>query len=176
MPPESGYIRRCSCSIDGAAVSMCHSAGMSWLDENPNCARTHAAFRLLGSDLDPAAVTQALGLEPCFALAKRQEIPAGRVGMGRRQRTGVWSLSTEAVVASTSLERHLIHLLNTLDPAAAALHAVLTAENISADFFCYWLSATGHGGPEVSPETLSRIGALNASLGIDFYGPLDEAG
>jgi hypothetical protein len=147
---------------------------MSWLEENPNCARTYAAFRLLGDALDPDAATRALGLEPSLALAKGQEMPAGRIGPARRQGTGVWSLSTDNILRSTSLERHLLHLLDALEPATAAVHALLSAEDIQADFFCYWLSATGHGGPEVSPETLGRIAALRASLGIDFYGPIDE--
>jgi hypothetical protein len=84
-------------------------------------------------------------------------MPADRVGTVRRQRTGVWSLSTENIVRSTSLERHLIHVLDALEPAASALHALLSAVGIRADFFCCWLSATGHGGPEGSAETLGRI-------------------
>jgi hypothetical protein len=43
----------------------------------------------------------------------------------------------------------------------------------AADFFCFWLSATGHGGPEVSPGTLARIVRFNASLGFDCYGSDD---
>lgn len=146
---------------------------MSSLEENPNCARTHAAFRLVGDGLDPDAATQVLGLEPSVARAKGQDIPAGRVGPARRQRTGVWLLSTDGVVSSTSLERHLIHLLESIEPAGAALDTLRRNEDISADFFCYWVSATGHGGPEVSPATLNRIAALRASLGIDFH---DEGG
>ena len=58
---------------------------MSWLDENPNCAQTYAAFRLVGDALDPDATTRALDLEPTDALAKGQEISAGRIGTARRQ-------------------------------------------------------------------------------------------
>src|ERR1700677_4910672 len=106
---------------------------MSSLDENPNCARTYATFRLLGEALDPDAATRALDLEPSLALAKGQEMPAGRIGTARRQRTGVWSLSTDNVVRSTSLERHLLHLLDALEPAGAALRALLSSEDIRAD-------------------------------------------
>jgi hypothetical protein len=55
------------------------------------------------------------------------------------------------------------------------LQVIRGAQNLKADFFCYWLSATGHGGPELSAGTLGRIAALGASLGFDFYGPFDDA-
>jgi hypothetical protein len=132
---------------------------MTALDENPNCARTHATFRLTGDSLDPDEISAALG------------IPAGRGGTIRRQRTRVWLLASEHTVESTSLERHLIHLLDAIEPAAATVDTLRREYDLRADFFCYWLSATGHGGPELSPDTLRRIAELDAVLGIDFYGP-----
>jgi Domain of unknown function (DUF4279) len=132
---------------------------MTALDENPNCARTHATFRLTGDSLDPDEISAALG------------IPAGREGTIRRQRTRVWLLASEHTVESTSLERHLIHLLDAIEPAAATVGTLRREYDLRADFFCYWLSATGHGGPELSPDTLRRIAELDAVLGIDFYGP-----
>lgn len=147
---------------------------MSSLDENPNCARTYAAFRLAGDSLEPAALTMALNREPTLALAKDQLIPARSAGLARRQRTGVWLLSTENAVNSTSLERHLVQLLDAVEPRSEMLQAIRAAQNLKADFFCYWLSATGNGGPKLSAGTLGRIAALGASLGFDFYGPLDD--
>ncbi len=57
-----------------------------------------------------------------------------------------------------------------LNPLGAATELAATA-----DFFCYWLSATGHGGPEVSAPMLERIASFNASLGFDYYGPYDDS-
>jgi Domain of unknown function (DUF4279) len=79
-----------------------------------------------------------------------------------------------ASVESTSLERHLIHLLEAIEPAKGALVTLRRRHELLADFFCYWVSATGHGGPELSPDTLRRIAALDAPLGIDFYGPFAD--
>jgi hypothetical protein len=126
---------------------------------------------LIGDSLDPGAITKALGLEPTVALAKAQAIPAGRAGARRRQRVGIWLLSTENAVNSTSLERHLVHLIDAVEPKVEALQLVRAAQDLKADFFSYWLSATGNGGPELSPGTLGRIASLGASLGFDFYGP-----
>lgn len=143
---------------------------MSALEENPNCARTRASFRLVGDALDPDEVSAELGLAPTWTAAKDQEIPVGRQGRtSRRQSTGVWLLASEDHVDSTAVERHLVHLLDAVEPASAAVDALRRRQELRADFFCYWPSATGHGGPEVSPGTLRRIAALDAALGFDFY-------
>jgi hypothetical protein len=124
--------------------------------------------------LSPEAVSAALSLIPTLALAKDQEIAGGPVGTkSRRQRTGVWLLASEHAVESTSLERHLIYLLDVVEPAASAIAAVRGKQDLRADFFCYWASASGEGGPEISPGTLARIAALGAALGIDFADDAD---
>ena len=52
---------------------------------------------------------------------------------------------------------------------AEALAELRARDDVEADFFCYWVSAKGHGGPVISPSTMGRIGALGATFGIDFY-------
>lgn len=160
--------------MDGRATDVPPSVkAVTSLDENPNCEKTYASFRLGGDALDPDEVTSALGITPTQAFIKDQEIPVGRKGKAtRRQRTGVWLLDTEHTVESTSLERHVIWLLDAVEPAADARRALRARRGLEADFFCYWLSAHGHGGPLFAPGTLARIAALDAVLGIDFYGPL----
>jgi hypothetical protein len=143
---------------------------VSSLDENPNCRSTHASFRLIGDRLVTAEVTRETGIAPTFASDKGTARPSTREGRQTiTQRTGVWSLSSEGRLASTSLERHLIWLLDRIEPGRDPLRAAAEKYGATADFFCYWLSATGSGGPEVSPGTLARIAGLNASLGFDCY-------
>jgi hypothetical protein len=144
------------------------------LDENPNCARTHASFRLAGSELIVADVTRRLGLKPQFT-AEKGELRSARRGEPIRQPTGIWSISSENALETTSIERHLRFLLSELEPVSEALAEVVESQGLDADFFCYWLSATGHGGPEVTPETLRQIADLRAVLGFDFYGPFPES-
>ena len=146
---------------------------MASLDDNRLCARTSASFRLVGDALRPDTVTAALDLTPTFARAKDEEIPAGRVGKARRQRTGVWLISSEHAVDSTSLEVHLIHLLDAVEPTARALDALCVEHDLGADFYCSWVSARGDGGPEISSTTLGRVAGLNAALGIEFFDDSD---
>ncbi len=69
----------------------------------------------------------------------------------------------------TSLEMHLVFLLEKLESASEPLCALVESQSLEVDFFCYWLSETGHGGPCISAATLKRIAALGARLDFDFY-------
>jgi len=133
---------------------------MTLLGENPNCARTFVSFRPMGESLDVAEVTAQIGLAPD--------------GIGERSSRRVWSISSEGRIQTTSVEQHLRLLLDMLGPHQAAVLALIEDRSLDADFFCFWESATGNGGPEVSPETLARIATLRATLGFDFYPPVTE--
>lgn len=144
--------------------------GMTALEENPNCEYTHASFRLVGDSLVPQDIERRTGLTGDFG-AERDQLRRSRAGRGIRQPTGVWYVSSEKRVCSTSLERHLLHLLEVVEPVKDELLAVIEEHGLSADFYCYWVSASGQGGPEVSPDTLRRISELRGTLGFEFHGP-----
>jgi hypothetical protein len=139
------------------------------LDENPNCEKTYASFRLGGDHLVPEAIERATGLASDFAAAKG-DLRRSSSGHELRQGTGVWFVTSEGRVESKSIERHLVYLLAMVEPVREQLLAIAREQSLTADFFCYWASATGHGGPQVGADTLMRISELQASLGFDFYG------
>jgi hypothetical protein len=142
------------------------------LDENPNCEATHASFRLIGDSLHPPDVEKALRIRGDFSAPKGQIRRAGRlVHRTVRQPTGVWSLTTDGKLACTSIERHLRFLLDQLEPVRENLATLVRDAALHADFYCYWVSATGQGGPAVSAETLGRIASLSAELDFEFHGP-----
>jgi hypothetical protein len=143
---------------------------MSALDENPNCEATHATFRLSGDSLDPREVEEALGLRGDFGAAKGEIRRAGRaVHRTVRQPTGVWYLTTDGRLGGTSVERHLLYLLERIEPVGEKLAQLIQSSSLTADFYCYWVSATGQGGPVVSSETLGRIAVLSAELSFEFH-------
>ncbi len=145
---------------------------MHSLQENANCLLAHATFRVVGDRLEPDDVTRALGLQPSQALRSGQLVPTP--SQIRRQELGVWLLKSEGHIASTSLERHLNYLLDLIEPGAAALRELQASQGVTADFFCFWMSATGHGGPVFSAEVLQRVALVGAELGIDFYGGVED--
>lgn len=136
------------------------------LPENPNCQKTYAAFRLLGDLLNPIEITSRLGIIPSKAFAKGQVWDKAGI---RNCATGIWKLSSKGHLETTSLENHLIFLLEQLEPITSGIIQSIGELSLQADFFCYWLSATGHGGPILSPTVLRRISNLQASLSLDFY-------
>ena len=145
---------------------------MNSLQENGNCLLAHATFRVIGEVLEPDDVTRALGVQPSQALRRDQLVPTAT--QVRRQDTGVWLLKSEGMISSTSLERHLIFLLDQLEPGAAALNELRHSQGLTTDFFCFWMSATGHGGPIFSAEIMQRVAGVGAELGIDFYGGVED--
>lgn len=137
---------------------------------NPNCARTYATFRL-GSDLlVPAEVTRRLKIDPSDAHSKGEARTSRTTGRTNYWKSGFWSVSTDASVKSTDLEQHIQYLLGRLLPRAAEVAAIVREYGAQADVFCFWASATGHGGPTISWRTMKQLGELNIDLGIDFYG------
>lgn len=81
-------------------------------------------------------------------------------------------LSTKDVIASKDVRRHVDWILVRLDGKDDALRS-LRAEGHRMDVFCYWLSASGHGGPMLSPAIMRRLGQLEIEIGFDIYGPIE---
>ncbi len=130
------------------------------------CARTHATLRVVSGDVDPDEVTRALGVEP--DAAQRRGDPADRRGL-RRVLLNTWSLSSQGKVESRDLRRHLDWLLERLGPDAGPALARLRAAAGTADVTCYWLSATGSGGPLLGPAQTRRLADLGLDVWFDVY-------
>jgi hypothetical protein len=45
----------------------------------------------------------------------------------------------------------------------------LPDEGHGAYVSCYWLSANGHGGPELSHEVMLRLASLKLDIAFDVY-------
>lgn len=128
-------------------------------------------FRLSSRELDPVAVTQALGISPTFALARGAENPR----TGRKQPTGVWLITSNAPVQSEEeyrLDGHLRSLLDQLDDKVEVVRD-LTRRGYTADFYCSCYMQTESEGTEVSPTTIRRMAALGAALGFSVWAPTE---
>src|SRR3954471_22527149 len=105
------------------------------LDENESCEETHATFRLAGADLVPDAIERATGLTADFTAAKGETRPSGTRSVA--QPIGVWTLTSKGRIESTSVERHIVYLLERLEPVKDELLAISREQGLDADFFCY---------------------------------------
>ena len=126
-------------------------------DNYPTCIETYATIRVSSAQHDCAALQARLQLSDATCRI------SPRAGSPR----AVWGLSSEAHVRSRDTRRHIDWLLDRIEPAPSAL-LELREEGATADIFCYFVSV-GHGGPMLSPQQMTRLAALDLTVGWDVY-------
>ena len=116
-----------------------------------------ASFRIASKTVTTTEMTRRLGLSPSSA---------------KDLHRSVWV--RHSVLPSTEpLERHLVELLDVLEPIATTL-TELQQEGCHTDFFVGFGSETGSagsGGADLDAALLLRIAALETDLGLDLYPP-----
>lgn len=128
---------------------------------NPNCSETSAMLRIVGPNVDPDQFTQASGIPPTMRVAVGDISPKGT----RPRTEGIWAIDTQGLLGSTELEDHLSLLIAKLPENFVDL----IPNGARCEILCVWHSATGHGGPSLSPSVLSKIAASGITLDFDFY-------
>jgi len=162
--PGTSTMDRMETSVNTSETSSPTSNGVR--KQNPNCRETFATLRLFGDGLVPEEVTRLLKVTPTDAALKGEtKVISG--GKTRTAPTGRWALETAQLIHSTNLEDHLCWLLEQVDASGISLPSLPGVSR--SDVFCYWESATGHSGPEFSPEILGRLAKHGLTLGLDFY-------
>ena len=133
-------------------------------DNYPTCKKTYATLRIYHDALEPEVVSSRLVLEPSKSQRKGQTLGPNRVA-----RLGGWFLSSQDQVNSKDVRRHIAWILDHMAGSKDEF-LKLQDEGYETDLFCYWLSASGHGGPELDPELMQRLVSLRLPIGFDVYG------
>ena len=132
------------------------------------CLETHASFNVTGNNLNPGLITKILKINPSYCI-RRGDIHKGRHTRGIKASTGVWFFKTKGKVRSQNLEVHLVYLLKTFKRIPKLFYKIVKDEKLQVSIRCFWMSKYGHGGPEISKETLKLIPNLGLKLEFDFY-------
>lgn len=130
-------------------------------DEYPTCARTYATFCVYLAGEDLGLVSRVLGIEPTRTTGPSRARPDIRAG---------WYLTTEGVVRSRDLRRHLDWLAARLEPLGPQIEE-LRRSGARTGIFCFWASAYGHGGPAISVTQMRILAELGLDLDLDVYFP-----
>jgi len=137
--------------------------------------KTYVTFRVVGDTLTPEAITKALGVMPTIQYAKGQTYFAGPRTGELVGKSGVWSLTTDQLVASNNLREHLAYLLGVLIPDRQdanplfELHALLVKhKDWRADLLCFWHGRTGAKKPSVPKLVGEMMKFLPATMETDF--------
>ena len=126
-----------------------------------------AKFCVYHDELDPWQVSTRLGLEPTQAFKRGEPI----VCKDRRYSdhpTGGWVLSSRDLVPSQDLEAHITWILDQVERASEAIHA-LQAEGTDIALILVLSGKDTGGGPTLQPGTLARIAKLEIPVDFDVY-------
>jgi hypothetical protein len=132
-------------------------------DDYPTCKATYATLRIYHDDLEPEVVSSRLAITASKSQKKGQSIGTNRIAP-----VGGWFLTSENHVNSKDVRRHVDWILTQL-AGKEDQFLKLQDEGYETDIFCYWLSASGHGGPELDPELMQRLVSLRLIIGFDVY-------
>jgi hypothetical protein len=132
-------------------------------DDYPTCKATYATLRIYHDELDPDVITSRLVLTPSESQKMGEALGPHRIAPG-----GGWFLSSKDRVISKDVRRHVAWLLDQV-AGREDQFLELQDEGYKTDIFCYWRSATGHGGPELDPELMQRLVSLRLIIGFDVY-------
>ncbi len=145
-------------------------------DDYPTCERTYAALLIYPEVLNPAVITERLGIDPTRMSVKGvdQPTPSGQV---RPAPKSLWALSSEDEVVSLDVRRHLDWLIDRLMPAKAALLELQLVPGTRMGVNCIWWSAHATGGPTLWPEQMAALAelGLECSFDVSFFGPDEPA-
>jgi hypothetical protein len=121
-------------------------------------------LRVFGDDLDPGAVSSALGAEPTSA-CRKGDIHRGKV-YDRVEKQGKWLLHLDHV-RGVSLDYLINQLLDRLTDDLTVWR--LLTDRYKVDLFCGLQLELWNRGLGLSPRTLMRIGERGLELGLDIY-------
>jgi hypothetical protein len=142
------------------------------MSDYPTCRKTFATLRIYHDTVEPPEVTAVLGIKPTdFVRRGDTHGPSNRAAT---YKINGWFLSSENTVSSQDSLRHIEWLLPLVEPRRSQLGA-LREQGHRMEISCYWLSASGHGGPTLTPDVMRRVAELGLGLSFDVYfGGRDE--
>jgi len=141
-------------------------------DEYPSCHTTYATLCIYPGDVDPAAITDRLGIEPSN-WQRRGEVTQRPGRAPKVAPLDGWFLMSRGQVESRDSRRHIDWLLDRLESRAEAVRS-LREVGCRLEIACYWLARRSNGGPTLPALQMKRLAEFDIELWFDFYGPVDE--
>lgn len=149
--------------------------GSEYNDDYETCERTYAELRVYLDELESSVVTDRLALQPTHQSGREEDVR--RYTATGRIRPNGWFLSSEHVVQSKDLRRHLDWVLAQLAPVAEGLTALQSLPGVTMHVTCVWWSALGDGGPILTAREMGLLSRLNLECQFElaFYGAEDTS-
>lgn len=126
------------------------------------CTRTYSTLRIYPKAGHPNLITELLGIKPSSTSV------AGKKNILGEPCLNGWFLCTRRKLRSKDSRRHIDWILDKIEPVIAKI-GTLQKEGAFIDIMCFWGSATGNGGPVISPHQMTRLAKMNIELWWDVY-------
>lgn len=134
-----------------------------------------ATLRFAGDDLEPNEIRHVLPVPPRRAHRKGERYYSGRRAGYLTGRTGIWYLTTDALVDSHNLTDHVAALQRLLRPSPddnrrlMELRDILTRTGARASLSVYWYGHANDAPPAI-PGQLARLATeLGAEIEPDYH-------
>ena len=134
-------------------------------DNYETCKKTYVTLRVYCDNMQPDALTEFLGIIPTETQTKGQK---NELRVNKLIERNGWFLTSENIITSKDSRRHIDYLADKLLPIKAKLKS-LTQDGNKVDISCFWESESGHGGPTLSQQQLSKLADLGVELWFDIY-------
>lgn len=139
---------------------------MEFRDDYPTCEETFVTLVVASRKMHWGLISASLGMEPTrlneTAKALNPSVPY------------LWMFCTQGLVESKDARRHLWYLFSKLEEIEGSLQD-LRDHGCRTEISCFWVSASGHGGPLIDSKTASQLAAYGLDLSFDFFdGSMEE--
>jgi len=132
----------------------------------------YATLRVYGREMDPAIITEALGVKPSSTQRR-----GDRVGAKNREReiqVDGWFLTSRGSFESPDMVGHIAWLL---DHVAGSLPRLQDLSEVTlVNLFCCWHVSEWNEGCRIESSMLLELGRLGVSLDFDIYGASNGEG
>lgn len=130
-----------------------------------NLARPYVKFILQGEPVDPDQITEVLGVLPARRFKKGDSY--GK--KGNKRPIGLWSISSRDIVESGDLQKHIVWILDLLEPVKDKLANFVSQEGIDASFKVVFNLFIHEWDDVISSTFIKRISDLNVHFKISIY-------
>ncbi len=121
---------------------------------------------LRGKDIDPDEVTILLGIEPSTK-HKVGEIHGKNQEMVWK--TGLWLLDSTGQVQSSDIEKHIIWVLDQLEPMKPQLASIMTNPDVHIELRIIFSLFRQSWESKINVRTMERLAELKIPLGISTW-------
>jgi len=131
-----------------------------------NIHHSAALLRIIGDDLIPDEISEALGCTPTKSQVKGEQLKASKNGVIKFATFGIWNFKANRAEPE--------NLNNQVDEILAKLTPDLTiwlslSKKYKVEMFCGIFMQNENDGLCLSPNTLMELGSRNIELSLDIY-------